>query len=183
MFEKKLTFYLHPPFQFLIYRSSFYDQIFYSNCFFSLFHCTKTYRFRKSSFFRKHALCACRNFSGNNPQQSLIQVPAIKFDVNNKLHEKYLAEFFDIDGDELNFHIIPSVRGFKEFVLSGYRYALFPKIEIQTELQTKQLISIYEDNVFPVPLYWHNWTIQSKFYRTLNHNIIKYVTNRLEKSS
>jgi len=127
-------------------------------------------------FIRKH-------FSKENPHQSLMRAPAVKFDVHDKLHEKYLEEFFDLDGSEINFHIIPSVRGFKEFVLSGYGYALIPKIDIQTELKKKQLISIYNDKVLPVPLYWHNWSIQSKFYRSFNSNIIQYVGSRLRKGS
>lgn len=119
-------------------------------------------------------------FSLRNQKKCLMNAPAIKFDLNDKLHERYIEKFFGLNEDELNFHIIPSVRGFKKFVLSGYGYALIPKIDIQDELKTKQLISIYPDKVWQVPLYWHCWAIQSKFYQEFNTGIIRYVTKRLK---
>lgn len=125
------------------------------------------------SFIRKY-------FSCKNQRQCLLSAPAIKFDLNDKLHEKYLERFFGLNGDEIHFHVIPSVRGFKKFVLSGYGYALIPKIDIQNELSRKELIPIYPDKIWQVPLYWHCWAIQSKFYQEFNTNIIRYVTERFK---
>lgn len=120
-----------------------------------------------------------KHFSRKNQRDNLIHAPAIKFDVNDNLHERYLEKFFGIKDQEHNFHIIPSVRGFKKFVLSGYGYALIPKIDIEQELKSSQLHSIYPDKVWQVPLYWHSWAIQSKFYQTFNNHITRYLTNRL----
>lgn len=118
-------------------------------------------------------------FSGKSNKQSLNAAPAIKFDLNDKLHERYVEHFFGLNGDELNFHIMPSVRGFKKFVIAGYGYALIPTVDIQDELKRGELISIFPDKVWQVPLYWHCWSIQSKFYQEFNTGIIRYVKNRL----
>lgn len=121
-------------------------------------------------------------FAHRDQKKCLVNAPAIKFDQNDKLHERYIENFFKFSGDELNFHIIPSVRGFKKFVLSGYGYALIPKIDIQDELETNQLISIYPHKIWQVPLYWHCWAIQSKLYQEFNSGIVRYVTNRFKSA-
>lgn len=84
-------------------------------------------------------------FSFENPIECLQNAPAIKFDKNDYLHERYLEKFFGINGSELKYNVIPSVKGFKKFALLGYGYALIPKIDILDELKTKQLVQIYPD--------------------------------------
>lgn len=112
-------------------------------------------------------------FSSKDPIKCLRNAPAIKFDKNDYLHERYLEKFFGINGSELNYSIIPSVKGFKEFALRGAGYGLIPKLDILHELKTKQLIPIHPDKTWEIPLYWHYWTIQSKLYQKFNADIIR----------
>ncbi|MCE2983357.1 MAG: ArgP/LysG family DNA-binding transcriptional regulator [Parachlamydia sp.] len=79
-------------------------------------------------------------FSKQTDIQSLLDAPAIKFDHQDNLHERYLEKFFGIDASECHFHVVPSVRGFKEFALHGFGYGLIPLIDMEKELRTKQLI-------------------------------------------
>jgi LysR family transcriptional regulator, chromosome initiation inhibitor len=118
-------------------------------------------------------------FSGGNPKKNLRNAPAIKFDLNDRLHERYLEKFFNLDGKELNYHIIPSVAGFKKFTLLGYGYALIPKIDILVELKKKQLVQLYSDKVWKIPLYWHYWAVESKFYQKFNAEVIQHATRKL----
>lgn len=122
-------------------------------------------------------------FGKKNQKQSLLNAPAVKFDQNDKLHERYLEKFFDLNGEEINFHVVPSVRGFKKFVLAGYGYALIPKIDIQNELKKGQLVALYPDKIWKVPLYWHYWAIQSNFYQEFNTTLIHHVTQKFENFS
>lgn len=82
------------------------------------------------------------HFSKGSPKDCLRNAPAIKFDQNDKLHERYLEKFFNLNGKELNYHIVPSVKGFKKFALFGYGYALIPRIDIIDELKKKQLVQL-----------------------------------------
>lgn len=120
-------------------------------------------------------------FSGKNKTQCLLEAPALKFDKNDNLHERYLEKFFDLDRAELNYQIIPSVRGFKEFALLGYGYGLIPKIDIIDELKKKKLISIYNDKVWKVPLFWHYWNVESHGYQKLNAEIIRHGQKYLDR--
>lgn len=119
-------------------------------------------------------------FSSKDPIECLQNAPAIKFDQNDRLHERYLEKFFGIDGSELKYHIIPSVKGFKQFALLGLGYALIPKIDILHELKAKQLIQLFPDKTWDIPLYWHYWTVQSKFYQKFNADMIHLAKARLE---
>lgn len=120
-------------------------------------------------------------FSGKDQKKSLLSAPAIKFDQNDQLHERYLEKYFGLNGKELSYHIIPSVKGFKKFALLGYGYGLIPKIDIVKELNRKELKQLYKDKVWHIPLYWHYWTIESEFYKKFNADIIRSISQKLEK--
>lgn len=112
-------------------------------------------------------------------KSSLLQAPAIKFDQNDMLHERYLEKFFGISAHDLNFHVIPSVRGFKKFALLGYGYGLIPKIDITEELKNKKLIQLCPDKTWQIPLYWHYFAVQSKFYQKFNQEMIHHIKAKL----
>lgn len=121
-------------------------------------------------------------FSKGNDKQNLRNAPAIKFDQNDRLHERYLEKFFDLDGRELNYYIIPSVAGFKKFTLLGYGYALIPRIDIVHELEENRLIQLYSDKTWKIPLYWHYWAIESKLYQKFNADVIEWAKSRLKRT-
>ena len=120
-----------------------------------------------------------RYFSSKNPIECLKNAPAIKFDKNDYLHERYLEKFFGINGSELKYNVIPSVKGFKKFTLLGHGYALIPKIDILHELKTKQLIQIHPDKTWEIPLYWHYWAVQSNLYQKFNTDMIHLAKTKL----
>lgn len=123
---------------------------------------------------------AKKYFSEGNSKKNLRNAPALKFDQNDRLHERYLEKFFNLDGKELNYHIVPSVAGFRKFALLGYGYALIPKIDIIVELKEKQLVQLYKDKIWDVPLYWHYWAVESKFYQKFNADVIQHAINKLK---
>ena len=126
------------------------------------------------NFIKKH-------FSKGISKQTLRLAPALKFDKNDNLHERYLEKFFHMKGEDLSYQIIPSVKGFKQFVKLGYGYALIPKIDIVEELEKKQLVQICQDKSWKIPLYWHSWTVQSAIYQKFNTDIIRHATNKLHE--
>lgn len=122
-------------------------------------------------------------FSSKNPIKCFQNAPAIKFDQKDYLHERYLEKFFGINGSTLKYHVVPSVKGFKKFALLGYGYGLIPKIDILQELKTKQLMQIYPDKIWEIPLYWHYWTVQSKVYQKFNQDLIRLAKTKLQNDS
>lgn len=121
-----------------------------------------------------------QNFSNKDHKKSLLNATAIKFDKNDMLHERYLERFFGLNGEGLNFHIVPSVQGFKKYALLGYGYGLIPKLDIVKELNNKKLLQLHKGKVWEIPLYWHCWDIESPFYKQFNIDIIHHVKNKLQ---
>lgn len=119
-------------------------------------------------------------FSNQDLKQNLLKAPAIKFDQNDRLHERYLETFFQLDDKELKTHVIPSVRGFKQFVLLGYGYALIPRIDIVEELKKKQLIPLSK-KVWELPMYWHSWAVESIPYRKFNREIVNFLIRKFNQ--
>ena len=112
-------------------------------------------------------------------KKCLLQAPAIKFDKNDYLHERYLQKYFGLHADDIHFHVVPSVRGFKKFALLGLGYGLIPRIDILQELKTKELRELFPGKAWNIPLYWHSWDIDSKIYRQFNADAIQYARKKL----
>lgn len=115
-----------------------------------------------------------------NDIKYLLEAPALKFDKNDVLHEQYLEKFFGLRKPELNYQIIPSVRGFKQYAMLGYGYGLIPKIDIIEELKQNKLIPLYSNKVLEIPMYWHSWSVTSKAYQNFNENIIRHAKSYLK---
>ncbi len=114
-----------------------------------------------------------------NQIKYLLDAPALKFDKNDFLHEHYLEKFFGLHKPELNFQVIPSVRGFKQYALLGYGYGLIPKIDIVQELKANKLVQLYDDKILEIPIFWHSWTVTSKVYQKFNADVIRHAKHYL----
>lgn len=113
-------------------------------------------------------------FKGKGPaRDKLLNAPAIIFDVNDYLHQRYLEKYFKIKDAVPQYHIAPSVQCFRSFVLAGYGCALIPGIDIADKLATGKLIEIYPKKIWRMPLYWHSWDIKAEYYTIFNSTIIK----------
>lgn len=105
--------------------------------------------------------------------ENLLAAPAIIFDTQDNLHQRYLNHFFNIDTPLTNYHIVPSVAGFRTFALAGYAYALIPKIDVVDDLKKHHLINLLPDKVWQMPMYWHSWAIETKAYKKFNDLVVK----------
>lgn len=112
-------------------------------------------------------------FSGKNMQDNLIKAPAIIFDRKDNLHANYLKQFFDIDDTHIQYHVVPSVAGFRQFAVNGYAYALIPKIDILNELKQHKLVNLFPDKILAMPVYWHSWAVETRLYKTFNDLVLK----------
>ncbi len=131
----------------------------------------------------EYVLAVSADFAQRHFKEDLTDCPAIKFDQHDILLEQYLQKYFRLPEGGLNYHVIPSITGIKTALTAGMGCALISTLAIQPELQTKKIISLYPDKKWQVPIYWHNWANQSKFYREFNQSIIHFVKNRLKPNA
>lgn len=123
-----------------------------------------------------------RYFPDNNHKHNLLMAPAIIFDQNDKLHDDYLKKYFDIENERPCYHIIPSVKGFKNFALKGYAYALIPEINIRNELKRKKLVTVIKNKTWKMPVFFHSWNIGSEDYQKLYQSLIKAIKEKLNSN-
>lgn len=124
-----------------------------------------------------HLVCspdyAQRYFYSRKQSEWFRDSVALQFDNNDHLHQKYLDKYFSNHDVEINYHVIPSVYGFKSYALQGYGYGLIPKIDIEPELQNKTLIDLLPNQTWRIPLYWHHWELESEIYQQFNRSLIQ----------
>lgn len=107
-------------------------------------------------------------------KKDLLSAPTLLFDQNDKLFHDYLRNYFHIENVNLeNFHVIPSVAGFKKFAVEGYAYGLIPYIDIAEELKQKRLINLFPDKIWHMPVYWHSFEVETAAYRLFNDLVLK----------
>ena len=120
-------------------------------------------------------------FENTDPLIAFETAPAIIYDHQDNLHAQYLAKFFNFSTINFPYHTIPSVAGFKQFACKGYAYALIPKLDVVHELQNKQLVQLFPDKVWEMPVYWHSWALEMKNYRVMNEVIIRSARSQLRQ--
>lgn len=111
-------------------------------------------------------------FSSKSNRDNLIKAQAMIFDAKDSLHTAYLKHYFNISDEDIRYHVVPSVAGFRQFAVNGYAYALIPEIDIKQELRQGKLINLFPDKVWQMPVYWHSWSVETKVYRLFNELVL-----------
>lgn len=96
-----------------------------------------------------------------NPQQ-LAKAPAVVFSTKDKLHEKYLATYFDMRPGQWWQHTIPSSESFLEAIVLSLGYGLVGHLQAKPLLEKGILIELTPARRMRVPLYWQHWNIKAK---------------------
>lgn len=112
-------------------------------------------------------------FKDKNLRANLTKAPAIIFDTKDTLHRNYLQHFFNLSDKDIQYHVVPSVAGFRQFAINGYAYALIPEIDIISELKQGGLVKLCPDKPWQMPVYWHSWLIETKPYKLFNELVLK----------
>ena len=122
--------------------------------------------------------------SGLNPYpNNLLSAPAIIFDQNDYLHDRYLEKFFRIKTEQPNYHTIPSVQGFREFVRQGLAYALIPEADVWMDIEKNRLVNLFPDKVWEMPLYFHHWQLGHEHYNDMIEQLTSFSIEALAKFS
>lgn len=93
-------------------------------------------------------------------------IPGIVFNERDDLHTQYLKKYFHFTGNYPKTSI-PSTRGIKAALISGFGYGLQPLMDIQKELKSKELVLLDRSNSFKRELFLHHWNYQSPSLKEL----------------
>ncbi len=102
----------------------------------------------------------------NNPMMltpdQLTKAPAVVFSTKDKLHEKYLAKYFQMTPGQWWQHTIPSSESFLEAINLSLGYGLVGHLQAKPLIDKGILIELTPNCRMPVPLFWQHWNIKAK---------------------
>ncbi|GGY07948.1 LysR family transcriptional regulator ArgP [Pseudoduganella dura] len=97
--------------------------------------------------------------------------PALVYNRSDRLHERYLRQAGLPPGVPKNY--FPSAEGFVSFIKAGHGYGMVPAIQVRHELEAGTLVELTPREALDVPLYWHQWNIQTLTTRALRTAIVE----------
>lgn len=114
-------------------------------------------------------------------QVQLAKAPAVVFSTKDKLHEKFLAQYFNMTPGQWWQHTIPSSESFLEAINLSLGYGLVGHLQAKPLIDKGILIEITPERRMRVPLFWQHWNIKAKqttlVYRALaataQHNLLQ----------
>lgn len=106
-------------------------------------------------------------------QENLANAPVLIFDNRDRMPEQYVNHFFRKPFIFNHYHKVPSVQGYKHFVLHSYGYGLIPRLDIEKELAEGLLSEICPDKPWLMPLYWHYWQLPARHYQIFIETVIQ----------
>ncbi len=112
-------------------------------------------------------------------QSSLKMAPAISYDHKDDMHARYIAKNFALAASEYYCHCVRSSEAFVELVKQGVAYCLLPKLQIEQELATAELINLCPDKELVETLYWHSWVLVKGVNKEISEQIINFARKKL----
>ncbi|ABN62049.1 LysR family transcriptional regulator ArgP [Shewanella baltica] len=119
--------------------------------------------------------------SNDISQAQLAKAPAVVFSTKDKLHEKFLAQYFNMTPGQWWQHTIPSSESFLEAINLSLGYGLVGHLQAKPLIDRGILIELTPERRMRVPLFWQHWNIKAKqttlVYRALavtaQHNLLQ----------
>lgn len=103
--------------------------------------------------------------------ESLQAAPMVRFNHKDDLQHSYLRTYFELDGDTFAQHIMPSSESFVRWIELGMGFGLAPEMQIAQSLATGKLLKLTPDYPLDIPLYWHQWGLETELTRSLTQAI------------
>ncbi|KGJ89066.1 ArgP/LysG family DNA-binding transcriptional regulator [Colwellia psychrerythraea] len=112
-------------------------------------------------------------------QSSLKMAPAISYDHKDDMHVRYIAKHFNLAASEYYCHSVRSSEAFVALVKQSVAYCLLPKLQIEQELNSGQLINLCPDQELVETLYWHSWVLVKGVNKQISEQIVSFGRKKL----
>ncbi|TFH91485.1 LysR family transcriptional regulator ArgP [Vibrio ouci] len=124
---------------------------------------------------------AARYFPNGVDREALLDAPAVSFDQYDQLHRDFLKKHFNISSDAVTHHHVASSEAFVNLALMGCAYCLIPKLQIERELASGELVDLMPDFFMSFRIYWHHWHLETQLLSEITQAIINHTKELLPK--
>lgn len=122
---------------------------------------------------------AARWFPDGLTAAAVQRAPGVRFDQDDLLHERYLAQRLGFTGS-FPHHMVGSAEGFVRFVESGFAYGMAPYLQVREMLAAGRVVDITPGAGLDVPLAWYSWNIRTPLTEVLSACVIRTAAQWLE---
>jgi len=89
------------------------------------------------------------------------------------LHKRFLESSYQFTSP-FPFHLIPSIKGFRYAILSGYGYGLIPMMDVKEDLERGDLVLLSQRHKETLSLYLHHWGLMSDLIKEFIDALKRY---------
>lgn len=112
-------------------------------------------------------------FKGKIDFNSLSSVPALLFNRQDDIHNKFFDNIFGKRPVDIPFHYLPSTEKFVDYILSGIAYGVLMDQQCDDLLLAGELVELFPTAIVTVDLYWHCWHFSSSFIEDFSKSLIR----------
>jgi len=89
------------------------------------------------------------------------QIPFIAFNRKDDLQTEFVGKACGLRRVALSQRFVPSVEGQVRAVLAGWGVSVLPALQVQSLIDSGELVNLAPQVTLPVNLYWHCWNLDS----------------------
>lgn len=118
-------------------------------------------------------------FPNGVTRSSLLKAPAVAFDHLDDMHQAFLQENFNLAPGSVTCHIINSSEAFVQLAKQGSACCMIPRLQVEKELNSGELIELTVGLYQRRMLYWHRFAPESSMMVAISQALINYTGNML----
>lgn len=108
---------------------------------------------------------AVRYFPNGVTRSALRKAPAVAFDHLDDLHQTFLQQNFYLSPGSVPCHIVNSSEAFVQLARQGTNCCMIPHLQIESELEQRELIDLTPGLYQRRMLHWHRFAPESSIMR------------------
>jgi LysR family transcriptional regulator (chromosome initiation inhibitor) len=110
-------------------------------------------------------------FAGRPLAQALPEAPVIEFDRKDVVQDNVARAVGAVRSAATVRHYVPSTEAFRQAVISGLGWGAVPEQQAEHERAAGTLVDLAVDTPYEVPLYWHQWKLDSPALAALAESV------------
>jgi len=119
------------------------------------------------------------NFSKGLRVDAIMKTPAVIFDREDVLLDKYFSNVLGVAVSNYPRHYLPSPHSLADAIVNGLGYGLLPEVQAMDHFASNALIDLTPDAFLDVPLYWHHWSGEAASAGSISDIVIDEARKRL----
>ncbi|MEZ8131531.1 LysR family transcriptional regulator ArgP [Enterovibrio norvegicus] len=120
-----------------------------------------------------------RFFPNGMNAETVSKAPAVVFDRLDDMHTLFVSERFNLPTVGWRSHMVRSSEAFVKMAKLGVAYCLIPRLQIEQELSTGELVDLCPGDGVTRQLYWHHFSTEGGVLADMTEACLRYARNVL----